>query len=138
MKEDIYIRFLKYAENKGKDGFTREECGKKFDGSSIIMQNAKDSGYIDMRRLNGVDIYFLTFEGKFKLLEYRELKFATHSSFEAKNIALFAIIISSVVPCLLFLLEHTNMYQDKIYVVPVIIIILMIYFGLKTGIIKSK
>ncbi|MBT6994396.1 MAG: hypothetical protein HN952_05505 [Candidatus Cloacimonetes bacterium] len=101
-RSDFYVKILKYAESKGVNGFTFEELYKD------LKLNENEKGFLNLHTMGQEPSIFwwadekrtkkvaLTFEGKFKLLEFEELEQARKSSRNAMRVAIFAIIISIV------------------------------------------
>jgi len=100
-KDDIYIKVLEYG-NEHKDGFTLEELikdlglnGKK---ERLVRESVLNRGNIfhEVGAMEGIAAksYMLSFEDKFKLLEYVELREARRNSIIATILAIIAIMIS--------------------------------------------
>lgn len=103
-KKDFYIKVLQYGEKHQSDGFTISEIQRDLGLNQreldlVQAEIAGSSGSSIFRRLGtqpqtNATLYTLTFEDKFKLLEYVELKEARKASLNAIIIAIIAIAIS--------------------------------------------
>ncbi len=91
-KNDVYIKILKYARDK--PGFTFQQIMDAFpEQRGLIKQEiTRKSIFID--DASDSDKYKLTFEGRFYLLEYEELKEARKSSQNAMLIAIISILLT--------------------------------------------
>jgi hypothetical protein len=108
--KNIYIRILEYG-NDHPDGFSlfqiRDDLGLSEDMFKLINVESYGEGgsrvFLPAGKINkckyGTEItkFILSFEGKFKLLEYKELEEARRSSLCATIFASLAIIISIAV-----------------------------------------
>ena len=103
MENDIYIKVLKFALERGEEGLSYEEFKEKFgeDKEAIFVSALKNSNFTHMKgkgdETGTFDSYYiLSFEGRFKLFEYQELKEAGKSSLRATKFAIAALLISSI------------------------------------------
>lgn len=106
-EEDLYVKILQYGSTKP-EGFTFNEIvrdlsfselqrnwfHKEITGSDIVTPANvhRPAESID----NDDEIFMLSFESRFKLLEFHELQDAKHSSLIATSLSLIAIIITGV------------------------------------------
>ena len=93
-ESDIYIKILKWA-NKN-PGFSFGDITNAFPSQKELItktiQKNKDQIFIQVSPNS--DKYMLTFESRFKLLEYEELNDARKSSKRAMAIAIISIILT--------------------------------------------
>lgn len=101
-KNDIYIKILKYANEN--PGFSYQQIMNAFpDQEKLIKKQLIQTGsFIDVSPKS--DQYMLSFESRFRLLEYEELNEARKSSRRAMFIAIASILITlfSIVCSILF------------------------------------
>jgi len=101
LKEDIYIRVLKYAASKGIGGFTLKEL------NSDLNLSDDEKHFIEMNTMSTDNSVFwystperrkvtLSFDGRAMLLEHEELRDARKSSKRAMTIAIISIILNVI------------------------------------------
>lgn len=101
MENDIYIKVLKFALKRGNKGLSYKEFEEEFgsDKEAIWVSALKNQSLTHMRK-EGVEpgtftsYFILSFEARFKLIEYQELKEARKSSLTATCIAIAALFVS--------------------------------------------
>jgi len=126
MSNDLHIKFLKYGDEHS-DGFTINELAKdlgfsgmqtdfiltEIHGADIV---AKTGQYRDDKRGDERErIMILSFESKFKLLDYIELQEARKSSRNAMVVAIISILISIFVGLYQILIPQEVILIDKPY-----------------------
>jgi len=100
MKEDIYIKILKWAQSN--PGFTWEELKNNFPKQEKFLHREitqRNNPLFEINKSGDIDRskeYILSFEGRFKLLEYEELQEARQSSRRAMYIAIISIIMTLI------------------------------------------
>jgi len=103
MENDIYIKVLKFALERGDEGLSYQEFKEEFgnDKEAIWISALKNQSLTHMDK-EGVttgtytSYYILSFEARFKLIEYQELQEARSSSKIATRIAISALFVSIV------------------------------------------
>lgn len=108
-ENDIYINMLKYANEN--PGFSFQQIMDAFpDQKNLIAKELKKNRlFIDVSAKS--DQYMLSFESRFRLLEYEELNDARNSSRRAMIIAIASIIIT------LFSIGYSILFVGKVEVV---------------------
>ena len=114
MDNDIYIRVLEFARKRGSEGFSYKEFKEEFgeDKEAIFVSALTNSSFSHMRgKGEGVgtfdSYYILSFEGRFKLFEYFELKAAQRSSLVATRFAMAALVVSVIAT--IFSIYYSNL-----------------------------
>ena len=108
-KNDIYIKILKYANEN--PGFSFQQITDAFpDQKKLITEELRRNRiFIDVSPNS--DQYMLSFESRFRLLEYEELNEARKSSRRAMLVAIAAILIT------LFSIGYSILFVEKVEVV---------------------
>jgi len=103
MENDIYIKVLKFALERGDEGLSYQEFKEEFgnDKEAIWISALKNQSLTHMDKeevTTGTytSYYILSFEARFKLIEYLELQEARSSSKIATRIAISALVVSIV------------------------------------------
>lgn len=95
MKKDIYIEILQWAYKKWR--FNINDIYNEFPEYKEIIKNEKQYNKI----FNSIEVwkdeYFVSFDDRFKLLEFEALEEARISSNKAKKYAITAILISWII-----------------------------------------
>ncbi len=97
--DDIYIRILKYAKEKGMSGFSFNDI------KNDLNLTEEEQEFVEMNTLSTDNSVFwwvnddrkemaLTFDGRAMLLEHQELKEARKSSSRAMTIAIISILLT--------------------------------------------
>ena len=108
-QNDIYIKILRFANEK--PGFSFQQITDAFpDQKKLIIEELRRSRiFIDVSPNS--DQYMLSFESRFRLLEYEELNEARKSSQRAMFIAIASILIT------LFSIGYAILFVEKVEVV---------------------
>ena len=117
MKEkDIHIEILKWAKNN--PSFTSDELISKFPDEKQFLEieiDKKENSIFTKRKSGESKEFLLSFEGRFKLLQYQELEEARKSSKWAIRIAIIAIIIT--LTALASQIWHTRYFTEDVNVI---------------------
>jgi len=99
-KDDFYVRVLRWAKEKGSEGFSLSDMDKELSltekQSNLIDYTANTDTSVFINPETRTSIFKLSFEGYFKLLEYDELQEARASATQARFYAIIAILISAI------------------------------------------
>ena len=92
--DDVYIRVLKYGRDNA--GFSEADIETNFpdDKAWILRKVRKDKLFSRESIANKENAYYLSFEDRFRLLEYEELNEARASSKRAMIVAIISIVIT--------------------------------------------
>lgn len=106
IEQDIYFNILKWAYEKW--NFTKDEIIKVFPNEKeIILKELSNS-----KIFNSIEVwwekYFLSFDDRFKLLQFQALKEAREDSKKAKTYAIIAMCITSFIWILQILISFLN------------------------------
>ncbi|NQV36959.1 MAG: hypothetical protein HQ509_03015 [Candidatus Marinimicrobia bacterium] len=106
MKDDFFIRILKYAVDKGAGGFSVDRIMQDLDLTIIeadyVESNSSEiygNGYFieaGIHNENNRKMYRVSMDGRMKLLEYEELHFARKAATAATVLSIIAIIIAGL------------------------------------------
>ncbi len=101
---DIYIDILKYGRDN--PGFTLKDISGRFPTHAQLIWNEMHNSHLFLPIAADENIFegelALSFEDRFRLLEYEELQEARQSSRRAMGIAIISIILSVVVTVISF------------------------------------
>ncbi|MCA9459111.1 MAG: hypothetical protein KC550_01025 [Nanoarchaeota archaeon] len=129
-KEIIHVDILSWAQKKGQ--FSKEEILNKFPKHKDLIDREMRFGHLFASN-DSDEIWFLSFEDSFRLIEYEELKESRISAKEARIFAIIAIILSALIPIILFMVDTISDFTYKIkfgfYLLIIFILIVSIIFS---------
>ena len=101
---NTHIKILQWANEKGK--FTKEEINNALPAyKELIDREIQHSKLFNSATSDNVQYYFLSFEDRFRLLDYEELQEARKSANQAKYYAIAAMGISIIIGLLQIIVD---------------------------------